>query len=67
MSMHCKCKVYSGKWTYSFLSANQVKLIHNEQVDILDILSLFPPSWQNIPFLRSAHNYIALQVTVSYS
>ncbi len=39
--------------THSILSSNQVKLISYEQTDVLDILPLFPSSWQHIPVFRS--------------
>jgi hypothetical protein len=45
----------------SFLSSDQVKLIHNEEVHILHILSLFPTSGEHVPLLGSADDNVALK------
>ena len=44
-----------------------MSLIKDEQVDILNILPLFPSSWQHIPLFRGADNHITLQTNVSDS
>lgn len=51
--------------SYPWFTTNQMSFIQDEQVNILHILSLFPSSWQHIPLLRSAHNYITLK-TIRY-
>ena len=46
--------------SYSIFSSNQVSLIQHEQMNILNILPLFPSPGKYVPFFRGADYHIAL-------
>lgn len=46
--------------SYPVLSTNQVRLVHNEEADVLDVLPLLPAAGQDVPFVRRADDNVAL-------
>jgi len=49
--------------THSFIAANQMQFINNEQADCLNIFPLLPAARQHVPFIWCAHNYVSLYRT----
>lgn len=45
---------------YPVLSSNQVRLVHDKEADVLDVLPLLPAAGQNVPFVRRADDDVAL-------
>ena len=46
--------------THPIVSSNQMQFVHNEQVNVLNVLSLFPTSTEHIPELRDTNNNATL-------
>lgn len=46
--------------SYPVLSSDQVRLVHDEEADVLDVLPLLPAAGQDVPFVRGADDDVAL-------
>lgn len=64
-------QILTSLCSYSVFSSDEVRLIHNEEADVLDILSLFPATRQDVPFVRGADDDVAfsqqLQICAGFS
>lgn len=45
--------------SYPVLAANQVRLVHDKEADVLDVLPLLPAAGQDVPFVRRADDDVA--------
>lgn len=53
--------------THPIFAPNEMHFIHDEEVDVLDVLALLPASREDVPFLRGADDDVpfAQQLQVS--
>ena len=48
-------------FSYPWFSTDQMSLIQDEQMNVLNILSLFPSAWQHIPLFWRANDHVTLK------
>lgn len=58
-------------WSYPILSSDEVRFVHNEKTDVLDVLPLLPATRQDVPFVGGADDDVTfsqkLQIRAGFS